>query len=77
MEIDHNKNNELQVKALEVYHQKESELSEILLGSIIEDVFNPANIDSSTPHSQNVPKHLWEIWTTRKHTRITNRILQQ
>ncbi|TIB79143.1 hypothetical protein E3Q06_04214 [Wallemia mellicola] len=49
MEIDHNKNNELQAKALEVYRQKESELSEILLGSITEDVFNPANIDSSTP----------------------------
>ncbi|TIC40727.1 hypothetical protein E3Q08_03599 [Wallemia mellicola] len=58
MEIDHNKNTELQAKALEVYRQKESELSEILLGSITEDVFNPANIDSSTPHSQNVPKHL-------------------
>ncbi|TIB99149.1 hypothetical protein E3Q16_04214 [Wallemia mellicola] len=49
MEIDHNKNNELQAKALEVYRQKESVLSEILLGSITEDVFNPANIDSSTP----------------------------
>ena len=41
MEIDHNKNTELQAKALEVYRQKESELSEILLGSITEDVFNP------------------------------------